>query len=81
MEIVQWVRNYLDIIFQRASINACEVMAVFHDGTNSQIFFFHLITSERNLDTLVKVNRLSFLSGSCSAGPNLSGYNFSEGYH
>ena len=79
MEVVQRVRIYLDIIFQRASINACEVMAVFHDGTNSRIFFFHLITSERNLDTLVKVNRLSFLSENCLAGPNLPGYNFSEG--
>jgi len=79
VEVVQRVRIYLDIIFQRASINACEVMAVFHDGTNSQIFFFRLITSERNLNTLVKANRLSFLSGYCSAGPNLPGYNFSEG--
>ena len=45
----------------------------------NEALFFRLITSERNLGTLVKVNRLSFLSGSCSEGPNLPGYNFSEG--
>ena len=43
----------------------------------NKIFVFHFVTSERNLTTLVKGNRLSLLSESCLAGSELLGSQFS----
>ena len=40
------------------------------------LYFFRFMTSERNLTTLIKVNRLSLLIESCSACPKLLGSRF-----
>jgi len=43
----------------------------------TKFLFFRFVTSERNLSTLVKVNCLSLLNESCSAGSELLGSQFS----
>ena len=43
----------------------------------NEIFVFHFVTSERNLTTFVKGNRLPLLSESCLAGSELLGSQFS----
>ena len=73
-EVVQHFKNYSNINFHQGMINACKVMAIFH---NSDLFFC-FITSERNLSILVKVNRLPFISDICSACPKLLEYKFSS---
>src|SRR5438067_1516819 len=64
--------------FSSSVVNIPKVIHIFHNGTNLRIlFFFRFMTSERNLTTLVKVNRLSLLIESCSACPKLLGFRFS----
>ena len=54
--------------------NGCGVMCVFRDGTYCAALF---LTSQRILGTLIKVNRLPFISESCSTGSKLPKYKFS----
>ena len=51
-------------------------LCVFRDGTYCAALF---LTSQRILDTLIKVNRLPFISESCSAFQNYSNINFHQG--
>ena len=74
MKVVQHFKNYLNINFHQGMVNACEVIAIFHNSD----FFFCFITSERNLSILVKVNHLLFISETCSACLKLLEYKFSS---
>ena len=62
--------------FYQNQFNIRGVMVILRNSTNSRIFFFRLMFSERNLGTLVKENRLPFLSESCSASPKLLALRF-----
>ena len=75
MIIVQEIQNYLHVEFQQGTINAREVIAVFCNCIDCAALFF--LTSERNLKTLVKVNRLSKLIENCSGSVKLFSYKIS----
>ena len=79
MKIVQGVRNYLHVEFQQGTINAREVIAVFCNCIDCATLFF--LTSERNLKTLVKVNRLSKLIDNCSGNSKLFACRISARYN
>jgi len=79
LKIVQWVRNYLHVDFQQGTINAREVIAVFCNCIDCTALLF--LTSGHNLNTLVKVNRLSKLIENCSGGAKLFSYKFSVRYN
>jgi len=55
LKIVQWVQIYLDINFHQGKVNGYEVIDVFV----TVLTMSHFLTSQRNLRTLVKVNRPS----------------------
>ena len=74
MKLVWRVRNYLHIDFQQGTVNAREVIAVVCNCTDCAALF---LTSERNLNILVKVNRLSKLIEYCSGRAILFAYKFS----
>ena len=63
--------------FQQGMFNGCGVMCVFCDGTYCAALF---LTSQRILGTLIKVNRLPFISECCSAFQKLLEYKFSSRY-
>ena len=79
MKIVQEFQNYLHVDFQQGTINAYEVIAVFCNCIDCAALLF--LTSERNLKTLVKVNRLSKLIENCSRGSKLFACRISARYN
>ena len=62
--------------FHQGNVNGHEVMDFFVTILTAPHFF---LTSQCNLSTLVKVNRLSLLIESCSAGSKLLAYKFYHG--
>ena len=64
----------MDIKFHQGRVNGHEVMGVFETALTAPHGF---LNSQRNLSTLIKVNRPSLLREMCSAGSKLLGYTLS----